>query len=112
MLIKMLVNVSSEDARFYFLTTNIPEEVNSPCYPTCRGHFLLLLTFLLCSHKSGTVLGRPERRRPLGRPRPRWEDNIKMDLQAVGWGMDWTELAQGRDRWRALVNEVMNLRVP
>jgi hypothetical protein len=52
-------------------------------------------------------------RRPLGRPRSRWEDNIKMDLQEVGWeGMDWIELAQDRDRWRTLVNAVMNLWVP
>jgi hypothetical protein len=57
------------------------------------------------------VVGRPEGRRPLGRPRRRWEDNIKMDLQDVGWGMDWIELAQDRDRWWALVDAVMNLRV-
>ena len=49
--------------------------------------------------------------RPLGRPRRRWEDNIKTDLQKVGWGgMDWMELAQDKDRWRAPVNAVMNLR--
>jgi hypothetical protein len=54
-----------------------------------------------------------EGKRPLGRPRRRWEDNIKMDLQEVGCGsMDWIGLAQDRDRWRALVNAVMNLRVP
>jgi hypothetical protein len=59
------------------------------------------------------LVGRPEGRRPLGRPRRRWEDNIKIDLQEVGWGgMDWIELAQDRDRWRALVNAGMNLRVP
>jgi hypothetical protein len=58
------------------------------------------------------LVRRPEGRRPLGRPRHRWEDNIKMDLQEVGWGMDWIDLAQDRDRWRALVNAVMNLRVP
>jgi hypothetical protein len=58
------------------------------------------------------LVGRPEGRRPLGRPRRRWEDNIKMDLQEVGWGMDWIELTQDRDRWWALVSEVMNLRVP
>jgi hypothetical protein len=58
------------------------------------------------------LVGRPEGRRPLGRPRRRWEDNIKMDLQEVGWGIDCIELAQDRDRWQALVNAVMNLRVP
>jgi hypothetical protein len=58
-------------------------------------------------------VGRPEGRRPLGRPRRTWEDNIKMDLQEVGWGgMDWIDMAHDRDRWRALVSAVMNLRVP
>jgi len=58
-------------------------------------------------------VGTREGKRPLGRPRPRWEDNIKMDVQEVGCeGMDWIELAQDRDRWRALVTVVMNLRVP
>jgi hypothetical protein len=59
------------------------------------------------------LVGKPEGKRPLGRPRHRWEDNIKMDLQKVGCGgMDWTGLAQDRDKWRALVNAVMNLQVP
>ena len=58
------------------------------------------------------LVGKPERKRPVGRPRRRWEDNIKMDLQEVGGVGDWMELAQDRDRWRALVNMVMNLRVP
>jgi hypothetical protein len=59
------------------------------------------------------LVGKPEARRPLGRPRRRWEDNIKMDLREVEWGgMDWINLAQDRERWRALVNAVMNLRVP
>ena len=54
-----------------------------------------------------------EGKRPLGRPRRRWEDNIKMDVQKVGYGgMDWIDLAQDRDRWRAVLNAVMNLRVP
>ena len=59
------------------------------------------------------LVGRPEGKRPLGRPRRRWEDNIRMDLQEVGGGCgDWMELAEDRDRWRALVSTVMNLRVP
>ena len=58
------------------------------------------------------LVGKPEGTRPLRRPRRRWEDNIKMDLQEVGGVGDWMELAQDRDRWRALVNRVMNLRVP
>jgi hypothetical protein len=59
------------------------------------------------------LVGKPEGRRPLGRPRRRWEDNIKKDLREFGWGgIDWINLAQDRDRWRALVNAVMNLRVP
>ena len=59
------------------------------------------------------LVGKPEGRRPLGRPRLRWEDNITMDLWEVGCGcVDWMELAQDRDRWRALVSAVINLRVP
>jgi hypothetical protein len=59
------------------------------------------------------LVGRPEGRRPLGRPRRRWKDNIKMDLWEVGFGdVDWIHLAQDMDRWRAVVNTVMNVRVP
>jgi hypothetical protein len=59
------------------------------------------------------LMGKPEGRRPLGRPRRRCEDNIKMDLQEVGYGgMDWIELSQDRERWRALLSAVMNLQVP
>jgi len=63
--------------------------------------------------RRGVLVGNPEGKRPLGRPRHRWEDNIKMDLQEVGCvGMDWIAVAQDRDRWMALVNAVMNFRVP
>jgi hypothetical protein len=59
------------------------------------------------------LVGKPEGRRPLGRPRRRWVDNIKMDLREIGWyDVDWVDLAQHRGHWRALVNTVMNLRVP
>ena len=59
------------------------------------------------------LVGKPEGKRPFGRPRRRWQDNIKMDLQEIGYGsMDWIELAQDRDSWRAVVNAEMNLRVP
>ena len=59
------------------------------------------------------LVGKPRGKKPFGRPRRRWEDNIKMDLQEVGCGgMDWIDLAQDRDRWWALVNVVVNLQVP
>jgi hypothetical protein len=58
------------------------------------------------------LVGRPDGRRPLGRPRCRWEENIKMDLKKWDGRMDWMELAQDRDRWRALVNALMSLPVP
>jgi hypothetical protein len=58
-------------------------------------------------------VGKPERKRPLGRPRRRWEDNIKIDLREIGCGgMDWIDLAQDRDQWRVLVNTVMKFWVP
>jgi hypothetical protein len=66
-----------------------------------------ILTYFL------NVNGKPEGKRPLGRPRHRWVNNIKMDLREIGWGgMDWIDLTQDRDQWRVLVNTVMNLRVP
>ena len=59
------------------------------------------------------LVGKPEGKRPLGRPRLRWEDNIKMDIHEVGGGCeDWMELAQDRERWRALLNAVMNFQIP
>ena len=67
-------------------------------------------TMLYFSYR--VLVGKPEGKIPLGRPRRRWEDNIKMDLREVGGGGDWMELAQDRDRWWALVNMVMNFQVP
>jgi hypothetical protein len=59
------------------------------------------------------LLGKPEGKRPIGRPRRRWVDNIKIDLGDIEWdAMDWIDLAQDRDKWRALVNTLMNIRVP
>jgi hypothetical protein len=59
------------------------------------------------------LVEKPEEKRPLGRPKHRWVDNIKMDLREIGWdGMDWIDLAQDRDQWTALVNTIMNLWVP
>jgi hypothetical protein len=58
------------------------------------------------------MVGKPEGKRPLGRPRCRWVDNIRMDLEEIGWGnVDWIVLAKDRNRWRAVVNSVLNLRV-
>jgi hypothetical protein len=58
-------------------------------------------------------VGKPEGKRRLGRPRHRWDDNIKLDHREIGWdGVDWIDLPQDKDQWRALVNTVMNLRVP
>jgi hypothetical protein len=62
---------------------------------------------------NGILAGKPEGKRPLGRPRHRWVDNIKMDLREIGWhGVDLTDMAKDRDQWRGLVNTVLNLRVP
>jgi hypothetical protein len=59
------------------------------------------------------LVGKPERKRPLGRLRRRWEENIKMNLREIGWcGMDWIDVAQDRDQWRALVNTAMHLKIP
>jgi hypothetical protein len=59
------------------------------------------------------LVGKPVEKKPLGRPRRRWVDNIIMDLGEIGWdGMDWIDLAQDRDRWRTLVKTVMNIRIP
>jgi hypothetical protein len=78
----------------------------------CGLFSLFLWTNTGTALRNKVAVGRPEGRRPLGRPRRRWEDNIKMDLGEIGFGdVDWIHWAQDSDRWRALVNAVMNLRV-
>jgi hypothetical protein len=64
-------------------------------------------------NKYRILVGKPEEKRPLERPRRRWEDNIRIDFRELGWcGMDWIDLVQDREQWRAVVNMVMNLQVP
>ena len=76
-------------------------------------YYANLQIFSILKYVEDVLVGKPEGKGPLGRPRRRWEDNVKMDLQEMGGGCgDWMELAQDRDRWRALVSTVMNHRVP
>jgi hypothetical protein len=76
---------------------------------TMPSYYVLLCIYILIR----VLVGNPEGKRPLGRPRRSWVDNIKMDLRETGFdSMDWIDLAQDRDQWRARVNAVMNLRVP
>jgi hypothetical protein len=80
---------------------------------TVIGSFLKYINIIDEWGRGGMNIGKPAGKRPLGRPIRRWVDNIKMDLREVGWdGRDWIDLAQDRDRWRAHVNAMMNLRVP
>jgi len=84
-----------------------------PCYPLYARYLQLYTSNKEEREVYRFLVGKPEGRRPLGRPRRRWVDNIRMDLQEVGCGyMDWIGLAQDRDRWGTLVKAVMNLRVP
>ena len=84
--------------------------------PRPAASAIYFTTLLVTGEERGVyrvLMGKPEGRRPLGRPRRRWVDNIRLDLQEVGYGyMDWIGLAQDRDRWRTVVSAVMNLRVP
>jgi hypothetical protein len=85
------------------LSLDFPDGLFLPGFPTV---ILFLVSY-------GLLVGKPGGKRPLGRPRRRWVDNIMMDLGEAGWGnVDWIGLAQDRNRWRALVNSVLNLRVP
>jgi hypothetical protein len=98
----------NEELHILFSSTNIIRQIKSRRLRWARH--------VACMGEERNVqrvlMGKPEGKRPLGRPRRRWEDGIRMDLREIGWGsVDWIQLAQDRDRWRALVNTVMNLRV-
>jgi len=85
-------------------------------FPACNAHARWARHVARMGEERGVyrvLLGKPEGKRPLGRPRRRWVDNIRTDLQEVGYGsIDWIGLVKDRDRWRTLVSAVMNLRVP
>jgi hypothetical protein len=85
----------------------------SQVIPTAPYQFLFTAEIGVHRNAYRILVGKPEGRRPLGRLKRRWVDNIKMDLREIGWyGIDWIDLAQDMDQWRVLVNTVMNLRVP
>jgi hypothetical protein len=90
---------------------NFMELINSPrrlFMETNKSVSCIIIQFI-----GNCMVGKPEGKRPLGRPRRRWVDDIRMNLGEVGWGdVDWIGLAKDRNRWRALVNSVLNLRVP
>ena len=91
--------------------SNVP--IFGPTFLDCAVRQFLYHVWYIAFFLPKFYVGKPEGKRPLGRPRRRWEDNIKVDLQEVGRGCgDWMELAQDRDRWRALVSTIMNFRVP
>jgi hypothetical protein len=87
--------------------------VNIKCYYKCYFQSHNINKYYGFIMACRILVGNPEGKRPLGKPRRRWVDNIKMDLREIEWdGIDWIDLAQDRDHWRAFVNAVMNLRVP
>ena len=103
------------------METKKHKHTNNPIRQTIKVEFIMVIIIIIISSSSSSsssssnriLVGKPEGKRPLGRPRRRWVDNIRMDLQKVGCGyVDWIGLAQDRNRWRTLVSAVMNLRVP
>jgi hypothetical protein len=94
----------------------VSDQVSHQYTTTGKIVVLYILVFIFMGEERGVyrvLVGKPEGRRPLGRPRRRWVDNIRMDLQEVGCGhVDWIGLAQDKDRWHKLVSAAMNLRVP
>jgi hypothetical protein len=94
---------------YYLEPSEVLAVMSPPLFFACYGSAIILWVLYIYIYLKLT----PEGRRPLGRPRCRWVDNIKMDLREIGWDcVDWVDLAQDRDQWRALVNTVLNLRVP
>jgi hypothetical protein len=98
----------SEELHIFYSSPNIIRQIKSR-----RMRWVGCVAHMGEERKVHRVLmGKPEGKRPLGRPRRRWEDGISMDVKEIGWrSVDWIQLAQDRDRWRALVNTVMNLQV-
>jgi hypothetical protein len=92
-----------------FSYCTFPKDAAYKCKPILNCKYINT-SFIILKTEYNSL--RSEGRRPLWRPRSRWEDNIKMDLQEVGWDMDWIELAHDRDRWWPVVDAVMNFRVP
>jgi hypothetical protein len=97
----------------YFQWRKLHNEVLRDLYPSPSIIRIIKSRRMRSAGHVAQMVGKPEGRRPLGRPRRGWVDNIKMDLGEVGWGdVYWIGLAQDRNRWRAVVNSVLNIRVP
>jgi len=118
-LTKNVSGVCNLNVQYFLSKSGTFVRVPSPIIPIYVRHILISFSHLCLLFPSSlfswhrVLVGKPEGKRPLGRPRRRWEDNIKMDLREVGWVRgDWMELAQDRDRWRVLVGTVRDFRVP
>jgi len=95
-----------------FNSSNLQSDIFPHCSQVSPQNVIRVMG-RLCRNAYNILVGKPEGKRPLGRPRRIWEDNIKIHLRVIGWeGVDWMHLDQHRDQWRAFVNTAMNLRVP
>jgi hypothetical protein len=103
---KERINLHSAELHNLYSSPDIIRQIKSRIM-RWAGHVASMGRGKICR----VLVGKPEGKRPLERPRRKWEDGIRMDLREIGWGMEWIHLAQDRDRWRAVVNAVMNLRI-